>query len=90
MLRRVDAHDLHLVELVQAVEAAHVLAVRSGLATEASRISATLDRQVFLVEDLIAEEVCHRHLGGRNEEEVVEVGMIHLAFLVGQLSRAVA
>ncbi len=90
MLRRIDAHNLDLVELVQAVESAHVLTVAAGLTTETGGVGATLDRQVLLVENLVAEDVGHRYLSRRNEVEVVEVGMIHLALLVGQLTRAVA
>ena len=88
VLRGVDAYDLHLVELMQAVQAAHVLAVRAGLAAEAGRVGAALDGQVLLVEDHVAVDVGDRHLSRRDEVEVVKVGVVHLALLVGQLAGA--
>ena len=86
----VYAHNLDLVKLVQTVQTAHVLAIAACLATEASRVGTTLDGEVFLVQNLIAEDVGHRHLCCRDEVEVVKVAMIHLALLVGELSCAVA
>ena len=77
VLRRVDANDLYLVELMQAVQATNILAIGASLTTEASRISATLDRQILFVENLIAEDIGHRNLCCRNEIEVVEIAMIH-------------
>ena len=88
VLRRVDADDLDLVKLVETVETAHVLAIAAGLATEAGGIGAALDGKLVLLDDLVAEEVGHRHLGGGDQVEVVEVGMVHLALLVGELARA--
>ena len=90
MFRSVDAHYLHFVKLVQTVESAHILTVTSGFAAEAGRIGTTLDGEFFLVEYLVAENVGYRHLGSRYEVEIVQVGMIHLAFLIGQLSCAIA
>ena len=75
---------------MQAVQSAHVLAIRASLATEALRVGAVLDGQVLLVEDHIAVDIRHRHLGSRNQVEVVDLGMIHLALLVGQLAGAIA
>jgi len=84
----VDAYNLYLVKLVQAVQATNVLAVATSLTTEAGRVSAALDREVLLVEDNIAEDVGYRNLGSRDEEEVVEISMIHLTLLVWQLTCA--
>ena len=90
MLRLVDAHNLHLVKLVQTVQSAHILAVRACLAAETSRISAILYGQVLLVKYYVAEDVCHRNFGRRNEVEVVKIAVIHLPLLVGQLSCTIA
>ena len=89
VLRGVDTNNLYLVELMQAVQATDILAVRASLTAEASRISATLDRQILFIEDLVAEDVGHRNLCCRNEIEVVEVAMVHLTLFVRQLTRAV-
>ena len=86
----VDAHELHLGELMQPVEAAHVLAVGAGLAAEALGVGAALDGQLVLGEYLVAEQVGHRHLGGGDEVEIVHLAVVHLALLVWQLARAVA
>ena len=89
MLRLVDAYNLYLVELMQTVQTANVLAVRSSLTTEASRVSATLDRQIFLVENLVTEDVRYRHLCGWNKVEVVELALIHLSLLIRKLTGTV-
>ena len=81
-------HDLHLVELVQTVQAAHVLAVGAGFAAETGGVGGHLDGEILLVEDHVAEDVRHRHLGRRDEVEIVHRGVVHLSLLVGQLSRA--
>ena len=84
-----DTYDLDLVELVQTVEAAYVLAVRSGLAAEAGRLGAVLDRKLVGRQDHVAVEVSDRHLGGGDQVEVVERHDIHLGLLVGELPCAV-
>ena len=84
----VDAYNLHLVELVQAVQATNVLAIATSLTTEAGRVSAALDREILLIEDNVAEDVGYRNLGCRDEEEVVEISVIHLTLLVWQLTCA--
>ena len=87
---RTSAHQLYLAEFVQAVQAAHVLAIRACLAAEALGVGAVLDGEVFLVEDDVAVDVRHGHLGGGDEVEVVQLAVVHLALLVGQLACAVA
>ncbi len=84
------AYDLYLVELMQTVEATHVLAIAACLAAEACRVSAILDRELVGRYDYIAVKVSHRNLGGRNEVELVEIHKVHLAFFVGKLACAVA
>ena len=90
MLRFVDAHNLHLVKLMQTVQSAHILAVRASLATKASGISAILYGQVLLVKYYVAEDICHRDFGRRNKIEIVKIAVIHLSLLVGQLSCTIA
>ena len=86
VLRLVNAYNLDLRELVQTIQAAHVLTIRACLATEALCIGTVLDRQVFLVEDYVTVDIRHRHFGCGNQVEVIHFAMIHLSFLVGQLS----
>ena len=75
---------------MQAVESAHVLAVRPGLAAEARGVGGHLHREILLFEDHVAVDVRHGNLGRGNEIEVVYRGVVHLPLLVGELSRAEA
>ncbi len=86
VLGQLEADDLHLVELVQAVQAAYVLSVRTGLAAPAGRIGRHLHGEVFPLQDHVAVDIGHRHFGRRNHVETVERCVVHLAFLVGQLT----
>ena len=88
ILRLLHAHDLDLVELVQAVQAADILAVRTGLAAEARRVGRQALRNLVGGEDHVTEDVGHGDLGGRDHIEVVQVGVVHLALLIGELARA--
>ena len=90
MLGSVDAHNLNLRELVQTVESAHVLSVAAGFAAEALSVGTVLDRQLFLVENHVAVDISHRHLGSRDKIEIVEVAVIHLPLLVGELAGAIS
>ncbi len=85
-----DADNLYLVELMQTVETADILAVGPCLATEACRVGTVFLRELFAGDDDIAIDIGHRHLGGRDHVEFVFVDEIHLAFLVRQLSCAIA
>src|SRR5216117_2816435 len=69
-------HQLHLVELVHAQQAARVLAVRTGFPPEAGRVCGVGERQLGAVEDLVAMQVRERHLGRGHEEEVVRRGLV--------------
>ena len=75
---------------MQTVQSAHILTVRTGLATEALCVGAVLDGQLLLVEDDVTVDVGDGHLSGRNEVEVIYLAVVHLTLLVGQLSCAVA
>ena len=90
MLRLVDAYNLYLRELMQAVQSANILAVAPSLTAETLCVCAVLDGQVFLVEDNIAVDVCYGYLGSRDEVQVVNLTMVHLSLLVGKLSCAIA
>lgn len=84
----VNTYNFYLVKLVQAVQTTHVLTIATCLTTEASRVSTTLDREILLVEDNIAEDVGYRNLGSWDEEEVIKISMIHLTLFVWQLTCA--
>ena len=85
-----ELDDFHLVELVQTVQTAHVLAVGACLAAEAGGVGGHLDREVLLVENHVAVDVRHGHFGRWNHVEVVDRGVVHLLLLVGQLAGAEA
>ena len=85
----VDTYDLYFGELVQAVQSAHVLAVRTCFAAEALGVGAVLDRQLRLVENNVAIEVGYRHFGGRNQIEVVHFAVVHLSLFIRQLACSV-
>ena len=89
VLRLVDTYNFDLRELVQTVQAAHVLTIRTSLTTETLGVGTVFDGQVLLVENHVAIDICDRHLGRRNQVEVVYFAVIHLAFLVRQLTGTV-
>ena len=85
-----DDDDLHFAELVQAVQAADVLAVASRLATEALGVAYVADGELVGTDDDVAVEVGDGHLGGGYHIEAVEWDGVHLSLLVGQLAGAEA
>ena len=85
-----DADNLDLVELMETVESADILAVGAGLATEACGVGAVLYREFVGGNDDVAVNVGDGNFGGRDEVEFVLIDEIHLAFLVGELACAVA
>ncbi len=66
-----DVHELDLVELVLANHAARVLAVRSRFRAEARRVRRQAQRQPIGLDDRVAHEVRQRHLGSRNQAQLV-------------------
>src|SRR5574344_170619 len=74
---------------MQTVQSANVFSVRTCFTTEACRICTAFDREVFFFKDDIAENICYRNFRRRNKIEVVHFAMIHLSFLVWQLSCSV-
>ena len=75
---------------MQAVQTTHVLTIAASLSAETLCVGTVLDRQVLLIEDYIAIDVCHRHLSSWDEIKVIHLTVIHLSLLVRQLSCAVA
>ena len=88
VFRLFDAHDFHLVELVQAVQSPHILAITAGFAAEASAIGTIFFRQCVARYNHIAVDVGNGHFGSGNQVEVIHLAVIHLSFLVGQLTGA--
>ena len=84
-----DGYNLDFVELVQAVEAAHVFAVGTGFTTEAGGVGAVLQREVALLENHVTVDVGDGHLGGGDEVEVIDLAVVHLSLFVRQLAGAV-
>ena len=69
LLRRRDADQLDLGELMQPDHAARVLARRAGLGTEAGRVSGEAQRQLASSRICFAREIGKRHFGCRNKPE---------------------
>ena len=90
IFRLLDAHDFHLVELMQPVQPPYILAVGPRFAPKAGRVGAMLHRKVLLLQQAVAVKVGHRHFGGRNQVEIIQAHVIHLGILVGQLAGAVS
>ena len=88
-LGRRQLHQLDLVELVLADEAAHVLAVGAGLGAEAGREGDVLPRQVGRLQHLVAVQVRERHLRGRDQVEVAvaRARLEEVALELGELAR---
>ena len=88
VFRLLESDDFHLVELVQAIESAHVLAIGTGFTTEAGGVATELDGQLIGLQQVAAEEVGQGNLRRRDQVEIVLRAVVHLAFLVGQLTGA--
>ncbi len=58
---------------MQTVQTPHVLAVRTGLTTEARSVGGHLLREVVVTKDDISEDVGDRDLGCRDEIEVIKL-----------------
>ena len=64
--------------------------IATSFAAETRSIGGTADRQVALCQDHIAEDVRYRYLSGRDKVKVVYLYMVHLSFLIGELSCTIA
>ena len=87
-LRGGQLHQLDLVELVLADQAADVLAVGAGLGAEAGGVGGVAQRQVGLVEDLAPVQVGQRHLGGRDQVVVETLELEQVLLELRQLAGA--
>ena len=54
-------------------------------ASKTGRVAATLHGQGIFLEDFVAEEICDRHFGRRNHVKIIDLRVVHLAFLIRQL-----
>ena len=88
VLRLLEQDHLDLVELVDAQDAAGVLASRAGFAPEARGVGGIADRQLGRLEDLVAMQVRDRDLGRRDQVQLVAGDDVHLVFLVRDLAGA--
>ena len=86
VLRLLDADNFHFVELVQAVEAAHIFAVGTGFPAEAGRVGRQLLGELVLLQNHVTEDIGDGDLCGGNHVEPVQIGKVHLAFFVRQLA----
>ena len=87
-----DLHQLHLLELVLAEDAARVLAVVAHLAAKARGVRHMAERQRGGVQDGVAHQVRHRRLGGGDEVVALVAGhgellVLELRQLPGALQR---
>jgi hypothetical protein len=90
-VRPLEPHQLDLVELVHAQDAARVLAVRAGLAPEARRVRhVALRQRVLGPEQLAGVHVRDRHLRRRDQVEPVLANVVHLVGILRQVARAEA
>ena len=75
---------------MQTVQSAHILSVATCLSAEALCISAVLDGQILLVENHITVDIRYGHLCSGNQVEVIYLAVIHLSFLVRQLTCSIS
>ena len=71
---------------MQAVKAAHVLAVRPGLPSETGSIGRHLHREVRFTQNGVPVDIGHGHLRRRHQIEFVQRHKVHLSLLVRQLT----
>ena len=86
VLRLLYTDNLHLVELMEAVEPADIFSIRAGLTAEARGVCRHLNREVVVAENHVTIDVGHRNLGGRYEIVIVDCRVVHLPFLVRKLA----
>ena len=75
---------------MEAVQTTHILTIRPSFAAEAGGVSRVAHGQILLLEDDVTIDIRHRHLSRGDEIEVIRRSVVHLPFLVGELTRAVA
>ena len=77
-----ELHQLHLLELVLPDDAAHVAAIRAGLAAEAGRVGAEVNGQLVGIQRFVAKEIRDRNLR-RGDQPVV--GVLQLEKILREL-----
>ena len=87
LLRLGDFDHFDLIELVLADQATGIAAGAARLLAEARAVGAVADGQILAVQDHIAVQVSHGHLGGGNQEGVL-IQLVGVLFKLGQLTRA--
>ena len=75
---------------MQTVQTTNVLTVATSLTTETLCVGTVLDGQILLVEDDVTIDIGDGNLSSRNQIEVVDLAVIHLTFLVRQLTSTIA
>ena len=91
LARPLGVHELEhldLVELVDAEDAARVLAGRAGLAPEAGREARVAERQVVLGEDLVGVQRGEADLRRADQEEVVARDLVDLGAIGREEARS--
>ena len=73
---------------MHANQAARAESRAASLAAEAGRVGGVVDRQLVERQDFLAVQVGHRHLGGGDQIQVINLTMIHLIAKLRQLARA--
>ena len=89
VFRFVNAYQFHFREFMQTVQATYIFSIRTGFTTETLGISTVLNRQLFLIQNHVAINICYRNLCCRNQIQIIQIAVIHLAFLIRQLSGAI-
>ena len=77
-------------KFVQAIQSANVLTIATGFAAEALRVGTIFNGQLTFFENHVAIDIGDGDFCGRDEVKIVEGAVIHLTFLVGQLTGAVS
>src|SRR5699024_11493706 len=73
---------------MEAIESAHILAVRAGLTTPTMRIGSITKRKFFALKNYIPVVVGHRYLRRRDRKKLIPGNLIHHIFLIGNLPGA--
>ena len=83
-----EFHQFDLLKLVLADDAAHVTAIRTGLAAETRRVGAEADGQTIGVESFVAIQVGDGNFGGGDQPEVMFLTLEEVVGEFGQLAGA--
>ena len=89
-IRMSKLHNFNFVELVQAIQASHIFTITACFTSKARSVPAKFDGQLAFFYQGISVDVGQGHFSRRNHVQFVVLHVVHLAFFVGQLSRAKA